>query len=98
MYITDTSVIESITPKYPFLNIDIAVVSDLFEELKKFKSDLASRRTQIMLDEQKFEQLETQYAQISDLFNIEYAKKNIEVIQETTNMRIINPDDARNKH
>lgn len=98
MYITDTSTIKKITPKYPELNIDIAIVLDLFEELKKFKSDLASRRTQIMLDEQVLKQLESKYNQISELFEIEYAKKEIEAIQETTNMRIINPDDARNKH
>lgn len=98
MYITDTSTIKKITPKYPGLNIDVAIVLDLFEELKKFKSDLASRRTQIMLDEQALKQLESKYNQISELFEIEYAKKEIEAIQETTNMRIINPDDARNKH
>ena len=98
MVVIDNTIIESATPKYPELMSSDAEdkLKKAFYNLKESKSKLSKLRMEVIELETKVKKEEESYRNISDLFEITFAKKEIQEIKNTVNMGIINPSDYRN--
>lgn len=98
MIIADNTIIESAVPKYPeLMSLDAEdKLKKAFYNLKESKSKLSKLRMEVTELEAKVRKEEVSYKDISDLFYITFAKKEIQEIKNTVNMGIINPSDYRN--
>ena len=98
MVVTDNTIIESAIPKYPELMSSDAEdkLKKAFYNLRESKSKLSKLRMEVIELETKVKKEEESYKNISDLFEITFAKKEIQEIKNTVNMGIINPSDYRN--
>ena len=98
MVVTDSTIIESAIPKYPELMSTDAEdkLKKAFYNLKESKSKLSKLRMKVIELEAKVKEEEDLYRNISDLFEITFAKKEIQEIKNTVNIGIINPSDYRN--
>lgn len=98
MIVTDSTIIESAIPKYPELMSTDAEdkLKKAFYNLKESKSKLSKLRMKVIELEAKVKEEEDFYRNISDLFEITFAKKEIQEIKNTVNIGIINPSDYRN--
>lgn len=98
MIVTDNTIIESAIPKYPELMSTDAgdKVKKVFYNLKEDESKLSKLRMEVIELEAKVKKEEELYRNISNLFEITFAKKEIQEIKNAVNMGIINPSDYRN--
>ena len=98
MVVTDSTIIESAIPKYPELMSTDAEdkLKKVFYNLKEDESKLSKLRMEVIELEAKVKKEEELYRNISNLFKITFAKKEIQEIKNAVNMGIINPSDYRN--
>lgn len=98
MIVTDSTIIESAIPKYPELMSTDAEdkLKKAFYNLKEDESKLSKLRMEVIELEAKVKKEEELYRNISNLFEITFAKKEIQEIKNAVNMGIINPSDYRN--
>nr|DAG89248.1 MAG TPA: hypothetical protein [Crassvirales sp.] len=98
MIVTDSTIIESAIPKYPELMSTDAEdkIKKVFYNLKEDESKLSKLRMEVIELEAKVKKEEELYRNISNLFEITFAKKEIQEIKNAVNMGIINPSDYRN--
>lgn len=98
MIVTDSTIIESAIPKYPELMSTDAEdkIKKVFYNLKEDESKLSKLRMEVIKLEAKVKKEEELYRNISNLFEITFAKKEIQEIKNAVNMGIINPSDYRN--
>ena len=98
MVVTDSTIIETAIPKYPELMSTDAEdkLKKVFYNLKEDKSKLSKLRMEVIELEAKVKKEEELYRNISNLFEITFAKKEIQEIKNAVNMGIINPSDYRN--
>lgn len=98
MIVTDNTIIESAIPKYPELMSTDAEdkIKKVFYNLKEDESKLSKLRMEVIELEAKVKKEEELYRNISNLFEITFAKKEIQEIKNAVNMGIINPSDYRN--
>ena len=92
--------IESIVPIYPEIVSDNAVeiMKEKYEELVKLKDELNEHRMKALALEQAIRVKEVDFAAMSEIFEINYTKREKVVpIKENVNLRIVNPSDYRNK-
>lgn len=92
--------IESIVPIYPEIVSENAVeiMKEKYEELVKLKDELNDHRMKALALEQVIRAKEVDFAAMSEIFEINYTKREKVVpIKENVNLRIINPSDYRNK-
>lgn len=92
--------IESIVPIYPEIVSENAVeiMKEKYEELVKLKDELNDHRMKALALEQAIRAKEVDFAAMSEIFEINYTKREKVVpIKENVNLRIINPSDYRNK-
>ena len=92
--------IESIVPIYPEIVSENAVeiMKEKYEELVKLKDELNDHRMKALALEQAIRVKEVDFAAMSEIFEINYTKREKVVpIKENVNLRIVNPSDYRNK-
>lgn len=92
--------IESIVPIYPEIVSENAVeiMKEKYEELVKLKDELNEHRMKALALEQAIRVKEVDFAAMSEIFEINYTKREKVVpIKENVNLRIVNPSDYRNK-
>lgn len=100
MLITDNSVIEKAIPLFPeFMSEDAEKqIKTRYYNLQELKSKLSKLRMEAMALESKVAEEEKLYRQQAAMFNIVFAKKEIEEIKNTVLLNVVNHDDARNWH
>jgi len=100
MLITDNSVIEKAIPLFPeFMSEDAEEqIKTRYYNLQELKSKLSKLRMEAMALESKVAEEEKLYRQQAAMFNIVFAKKEIEEIKNTVLLNVVNHDDARNWH
>lgn len=100
MLITDNSVIEKAIPLFPeFMSEDAEEqIKTRYYNLQELKSKLSKLRMEAMALESKVAEEEKLYRQQAAMFNIVFAKKEIEEIKNTVLLNVVNNDDARNWH
>lgn len=100
MLITDNSIIEKATPLFPEFMSENAeqAIKDKYQNLLKLKNELSSLRTKVMELEKTVASEEAAYRQQASMFEIVFAKKEIQEIKNTVLLNVVNRDDARNWH
>lgn len=100
MLITDNSVIEKAIPLFhEFMSEDAEEqIKTRYYNLQELKSKLSKLRMEAMALESKVAEEEKLYRQQAAMFNIVFAKKEIEEIKNTVLLNVVNHDDARNWH
>lgn len=100
MLITDNSVIEKAIPLFPeFMSEDAEEqIKTRYYNLQELKSKLSKLRMEAMALESKVAEEEKLYRQQAAMFNIVFAKKEIEEIKNTVLLNVVNHDDVRNRH
>lgn len=98
MVIDDKTRIKSVTAKYPDMMAEGAAEQFKMQyyDLVERKNKLAERRMEVIKEEQELKEKEAYFQIISELFDVEFEKENIEEIREECNLGIINPTDYRN--
>lgn len=98
MYITDNNIIDKATPLYPELMSKNAEskIKKLFYDMKAKEKELSKARMQVHSLEQEVKTLQDSWRKQSAMFDIEFAKKEIQEIKEQVFFGIVNPDDYRN--
>ena len=98
--ITDNSVIEKAIPLFPeFMSEDAEEqIKTRYYNLQELKSKLSKLRMEAMALESKVAEEEKLYRQQAAMFNIVFAKKEIEEIKNTVLLNVVNHDDAGNWH
>ena len=100
MLITDNSVIEKAIPLFPeFMSEDAEEqIKTRYYNLQELKSKLSKLRMEAMALDSKVAEEEKLYRQQAAMFNIVFAKKEIEEIKNTVLLNVVNHDDAGNWH
>ena len=73
-------------------------IKDKYYNLQELKSKLSKLRMEVMSLESKVAEEEKLYRQQAAMFDIVFAKKEIEEIKNTVLLNVVNHDDARNWH
>ena len=98
MVIKDIRKIKSITSKYPDITSKKAEkrMEKLFYDMQKREDKLSRMRTEAILLEQELKEVQKEYRNKLELFDIEYADKEFKEIREEISLGIKNSSDYRN--